>query len=91
MPRFWESGSTNLLATEQGFALWVPSATFLRGWALVQQGRQAEGMAQAAGMNAWRATGAEADRPYFLTLLGGAWTADNIDDRDGLACRDDSS
>jgi predicted ATPase len=62
------------LCTEQGFELWVPFATVLRGWALAQQGQCAEGIAQMQqGTAAWRATGAEVDQPYFLTLLAEAY------------------
>jgi TOMM system kinase/cyclase fusion protein len=58
------------LAEEQGFAVWVAFGGVLRGWALVEQGRREEGVrALRAGMEAWRATGAEVDRPYFLALL----------------------
>ncbi|MCI0440076.1 MAG: hypothetical protein L0177_13245, partial [Chloroflexi bacterium] len=60
-------------STEQGFALWVPFGTVLQGWALAEQGRREEGMAQMRqGMAAWRATGAEVDLPYFLALLAEA-------------------
>jgi predicted ATPase len=55
---------------EQGFALWVPGGTVLRGWALTEQGQIEEGIAQMRqGMTAWQATGAEVDRPYYLALL----------------------
>jgi TOMM system kinase/cyclase fusion protein len=58
------------LSTEQGFALWVASATIMRGWVLVEQGQGEEGIAQIRrGLNAWQATGAELTRPYFLSLL----------------------
>jgi predicted ATPase len=55
---------------EQGFALWVPGGTVLRGWALTEQGHIEEGITQMRqGMTAWQATGAEVDRPYYLALL----------------------
>jgi predicted ATPase len=55
---------------EQGFALWVPGGTILRGWALSEQGQMAEGITHMRqGMTAWQATGAEVDRPYYLALL----------------------
>jgi predicted ATPase len=64
------------LAREQGFAIWVAFGRVLRGWALVQQGRRDEGMRELRdGMEAWRATGAEVDRPYFLSLLAEASAA----------------
>jgi TOMM system kinase/cyclase fusion protein len=59
---------------EQGFAIWVPGGTVLRGWALTEQGPVEEGIAQMRqGMTAWQATGAEVDRPYFLALLAEAY------------------
>jgi predicted ATPase len=58
------------LSTEQAFASWPTFGMFLRGWALAQQGAREEGIAQMRqGMAAWRATGAEVDRSYFLALL----------------------
>src|SRR5947209_8034606 len=45
-------------------------AMVLEGWALAEQGRPGEGIAQIRqGIAAWRATGAALDRPYFLALL----------------------
>jgi adenylate cyclase len=59
-----------MFSREQGFALWVPGGTVLRGWALTEQGQMEEGIAQMRqGMTAWQATGAEVDRPYYLALL----------------------
>jgi predicted ATPase len=44
--------------------------TILRGWALAWQGQGAEGLAQMCqGLSAYRATGAEKERTYFLALL----------------------
>ena len=43
---------------EQGFAIWVPGGTILRGWALTEQGQMEEGIAQMRqGMTAWQARG----------------------------------
>jgi len=62
------------LATEQGFPLWVAYGTFLRGWALTEQGQEEEGIAQVGwGMAAWQNTGAEVERTYFLNLLAEAY------------------
>ena len=59
------------LSTEYGFAQWMAQGGILRGWALVQQGEGGEEhcakMHQA--MDAWRATGADVGRPYYLLLL----------------------
>ena len=62
------------LAGEQGFALWLALGTVLRGWALAEQGQSNAGVLQMReGMAAYRATGAEVDRPYLLTLLAEAY------------------
>jgi len=61
------------LATEQGFPFWKAHGSILRGWALAQQGQAQAGLAQChQGLTAWRATGAEGLRPYFLALLADA-------------------
>jgi class 3 adenylate cyclase/predicted ATPase len=58
------------LASEQGFILWLVQGKVLRGWALADQGQGAEGIVQMRdGLAAWRATGAELGRPYYLALL----------------------
>jgi TOMM system kinase/cyclase fusion protein len=70
------------LGAEQGFALWVAGGTVLRGWALAEgssapaggQRYVEEGIAQMQqGLDAWRATGAQVARPYFLALLAEAY------------------
>jgi TOMM system kinase/cyclase fusion protein len=62
------------LATEHGFTLYQALGTILRGWALAQQGRVEEGVAQMGhGLAGWRATGAELVRPYYLALLAEAY------------------
>jgi predicted ATPase len=61
------------LATEQGFPVWVAYSSMLRAWALAHHGQAKEGIAQLhQGLTAWRATGAEIHRPYFLMLLAEA-------------------
>jgi predicted ATPase len=62
------------LAVEQGFPYWLALGTILRGWALVKQGKQsAEEMARLRqGLAAYRATGAELFRTYWLALLAEA-------------------
>jgi predicted ATPase len=61
------------LATEQGFLPWQVVGSTWHGWALAHQGQAQEGIEQLyQGMMAWRATGAEAHRPYFLALLAEA-------------------
>ena len=45
----------------------------LHGWALAHQGQAQAGIEQLTqGLTAWRATGAEAARPYWLALLAAA-------------------
>ncbi len=59
-----------MLSSEQGFPHWLAWGTILRGWALAAQGQEEEGIAQIRqGMAAYRATGAELARSYFLALL----------------------
>jgi predicted ATPase len=46
------------------------AGTILQGWCLAEQGRGAEGVAQMQqGLAAYRATGTEMYRPYYLALL----------------------
>jgi class 3 adenylate cyclase/predicted ATPase len=62
------------LCTEQGFALFLAGGSMYRGWALAEQGQGKEGIAQIRqGLTAYRATGAEMARPYFLALLAEAY------------------
>jgi predicted ATPase len=62
------------LATEQGFSFELAMGTILRGWALAEQGQGEEGIAQVRqGLAAYRATGEELARPYFLALLAEAY------------------
>jgi predicted ATPase len=58
------------LSTEQGFPLWAPYGTILRGWGLAIQGQDEEGMAKVRqGIASFRATGGVLFFPYFCTLL----------------------
>jgi DNA-binding NtrC family response regulator/predicted ATPase/class 3 adenylate cyclase len=62
------------LSTEQGFSQLLPLGTVLRGWALAEREQGMQGIAHIrAGLAAWRATGAELVRPYFLALLAEAY------------------
>jgi predicted ATPase len=62
------------LATEQGFPFWMAHSSILRGWALAHQGQAKEGIEQIhQGLTAFRATGAEIHRPYWLALLAEAY------------------
>jgi TOMM system kinase/cyclase fusion protein len=62
------------LATEQGFAFWVASGTFYWGVALAAQGQGEAGIAAIRqGLTAWRATGAELNRPGWSAMLAKAY------------------
>jgi predicted ATPase len=66
-----ESGIT--LSTEHGFTQFLAYVIVLRGWAMVKQRRNEEGIVQIReGLAASRATGAELLRPYHLCLLAEA-------------------
>jgi predicted ATPase len=58
------------LSRDQEFSLFAALGTILRGWALFDQGQEAEGLAQMRqGLDAWQTMGAELVRPYYLALL----------------------
>ncbi len=58
------------LCHEQGFASYLALSTVVQGWMLTEQGQREEGIQQMRqGLSAWRATGAESARPYYLALL----------------------
>jgi predicted ATPase len=62
------------LSTDQGFAHLLLWGNILRGWALAEQGQGEVGVAQIRqGLDAWRAAGAEIERPHFLALLAEAY------------------
>ncbi len=57
------------LAQEQGFPFWVAGGTFVRGWALAEQGQGAEGMTQMhQAIEAWRAIGIQTFGQPFVML-----------------------
>ena len=63
-----------MLAREQGFSQRLATGTILLGWAQTAQGQKAEGVGQVRqGLAAFRATGAELARPYYLALLAEAY------------------
>jgi predicted ATPase len=64
---------TITLSSEHGFSEFSAWATCLHGWAIAEQGRHEEGIAQVQeGLAAYRAIGSELWRPYFLCLLAEA-------------------
>jgi tetratricopeptide (TPR) repeat protein len=62
------------LCREQGFASYLALSLVVQGWLQAEQGRQEAGIAQMhQELAAWRATGAESARPYYLALLAEAY------------------
>jgi predicted ATPase len=58
------------LSNEQGFTQWAAAGAMMRGWALAEQGSDAEGMVQLRqGLALWQGIGIEAGQPYWLALL----------------------
>lgn len=63
-----------MLSNEQGFRLFAPLGTLVRGWALTIQGQREEGIAQLhQGLTSFRAIGAELGRPWYLAMLAEAY------------------
>ncbi len=61
------------VSSEHGLAMYQAHSTFMRGWALIEQGRQEEAFEQMRqGLAAQQATGTELMRPHFLALLAEA-------------------
>jgi len=62
------------IAAEYEYSQMVTLGTVLRGWALGAQGYTDDGLSELQrGIEAWRATGTEGGRPYFLALLADAY------------------
>jgi predicted ATPase len=62
------------ISTNQGFPYWSAVGTALGGWALFEQEQSEEGIRQIQqGLAAFRDTGAEVWRPYWLALLAEAY------------------
>jgi len=63
----------SVLAHEQRFPYWEMIAGILHGWATAEHGEAELGMRQIrTGLENWRATGAETNRPFYLALLASA-------------------
>jgi predicted ATPase len=78
------------LSAEQGFPLWRTMGVILQGWALVEDGRKEEGIAQMRqGLADLRATGAGLWQPSFLALLAEAH-AEVGEIEDGLGALDEA-
>ena len=64
------------LAREQGFAQWLAAGLVHWGWTLAAQGQGEAGIPQIRqGLAAYRATGAELARPFYLAWLAEAYGA----------------
>jgi predicted ATPase len=70
------------LSAEHGLTDSLAWATSLHGWAMAEQGRNEEGIAQIQeGLSAYRAAGAEVSRPGYLCMLAEACSgAGRVDD-----------
>src|SRR6266516_6991751 len=61
------------VATAQRFALMQALGPIMRGWAIAVQEHSTEGLVQIRqGLDAYRSTGAEWQRPHFLSMLAEA-------------------
>jgi predicted ATPase len=68
-----QADATITAATAQRFALMQALGPIMRGWAVAVQEHSTEGLVQIRqGLDMYRSTGAEAQRPYLLTLLAEA-------------------
>ena len=65
-----QAEATMALSTEHEFPFWKAIGTILRGWALAEMNEVETGIVEMRqGLAAFRATGAECLRPYYLALL----------------------
>jgi predicted ATPase len=79
-----------ILSTEQGMPLSLAMGMIPRGWALVKQGRGAEGLAQIRqGLAAYRVTGMAMLQPHILALLAEAY-GDMEQAEEGLTVLDEA-
>jgi predicted ATPase len=69
-----QAEAATTLATEHGFAMWLPWGTILHGWARAMQGQSEAGIAEMRqGLAADLVTGAKTWWPYHLGLLAEAY------------------
>ena len=57
------------LSTEQGFAFWLAVGLSFGAGRWLNRGKEKKALHRCARLAAYRATGAELSRPYFLALL----------------------
>jgi len=69
-----ESASAAIrISTDHDFVFYRAWGLIMRGWALAERGQVSEGIAQMrTGLDAYRLTGGEVNRPSFLSLLAEA-------------------
>src|SRR5262245_54556918 len=68
-----QADAASTVATAQGVALVRALGPIMRGWAVVAQEPSHKGLVQIRqGLDSYRSTGAEFQRPHFLTLLAEA-------------------
>jgi TOMM system kinase/cyclase fusion protein len=68
-----QADAETTVATAQSFALARATGLIMRGWAIAVQERSTEGLVQIRqGLDTYRSTGAECQRPHYLTLLAEA-------------------
>jgi predicted ATPase len=69
-----QAEASMVLCREQGFPLYLAVGTYVRGWALAEQGEVEEGIVQMRrGLVAWEATGAVLGRPSWFAPLAAAY------------------
>jgi class 3 adenylate cyclase/predicted ATPase len=73
-PSLEQAEAAMAIAADQGFVFFIAFDTMLRGWALAEQGESEEGISQMLqGLDAYRATGAEAHLPQWLAVLADSY------------------
>jgi adenylate cyclase len=61
------------VSVEHGLGQWIPVSLVLRGWALAQQGQVPNGIKDLEkGLGIYDRTGAELNKPHFLSMLAEA-------------------
>jgi predicted ATPase len=62
------------LSAEHSLGQWVPVGLILKGWALAEEGETAEGTkCLRSGLDLFERTGAELNRPHFVSMLAEAY------------------
>jgi adenylate cyclase len=71
--RHWSEAAL-MTSTEHSFGLWMPIALIFKGWASAEEGRATEGIDELRhGLDLFKTTGAELNRPHFLSMLAEAY------------------